>query len=109
MTQARRLLTLAFRANQRGETEIAARIATLAFACEDSASLFEEIHSATKTADAETNSVVLTEDKLREAEASTGGSIFTTEGEAQLLAIAEKVHKAGFPKVAQSIARTTAR
>ncbi len=104
MTQARRLLTLAFRANQRGESEIAARIATLAFSCEDSASLFEEIHAATKTADAETDSVALTEDKLRQAEASTQGSIFTTEGEQQLMAIAEKVHKAGFPKVAKSIA-----
>ncbi len=104
MTQARRLLTLAYRANQRGETDIAARIATLAFACEDSASLFEEIHSATKTADAATDSVAQAEATLRQAEASTSGSIFTTEGEQQLMAIAEKVHKAGFPKVAKSIA-----
>lgn len=104
MTQARRLLTLAYRANQRGETEIAARIATLAFAQEDAATLFEEIHSATKATDAETNAVQQAEAKLRQAEASTQGSIFTTEGAQQLMVIAEKVHKAGFPKVAKSIA-----
>jgi hypothetical protein len=105
MTQARRLLTLAYRANQRGETEIAARIATMAFAQEDAASLFEEIHSATKVDDEATDRVRSAEAAMRQAEASTQGSIFTVEGTKQLLAIAEKVHKAGFPKVAQSIAR----
>jgi len=105
MTRARRLLTLAYRANQRGEKEIAARIATMAFAQEDAASLFEEINSTTEVADEITSKVRQAENILRKAEASSEGSIFTQEGAKQLLTIAEKAHKAGYTKIAQSIKR----
>jgi hypothetical protein len=105
MTRARRLLTLAYKAHQRGETEIASRIATLAFAEPDSASLFEEINSTTEIADEVAVTVQNAEAILRKAEGSTEGSIFTSEGVDKLLAIAKKIHQAGLHKVAKSVAR----
>jgi hypothetical protein len=105
MTRARRLLTLAYKAHQRGEQEIASRIAILAFTEPDSASLFEEINSETEIADEADVTVQNAEAILRKAEGSTEGSIFTEEGVDKLLAIAKKIHQAGFPKVAKSIAR----
>ena len=105
MMKARRLLTLAYKAHQRGEQEIASRIATLAFNEPDSASLFEEIHSTTEIEDEADETVQNAEAILRKAEGSTEGSIFTEEGVVKLLAIAKKIHQAGFPKVAKSIAR----
>lgn len=105
MTSARRLLTLAYRAHQRGEPEIASRIATLAFDESDSAALIEEINSTTEIADKVAVTVRNAEAILRKAEGSTEGSIFTGEGVDKLLAIAKKLHQAGFPKVAKSIAR----
>ena len=105
MTRARRLLTLAYKAHQRGEQEIASRIATLAFDEPDSAPLFEKIN----TDDDETSEASVTvqnaEAILRKAEGSTKGSIFTEEGVDKLLAIAKAIHQAGYPKVAKSIAR----
>jgi hypothetical protein len=106
MTRARRLLTLAYKAHQRGEPEIASRIATLAFDETDSASLIEEINSTPETADTTVAVTVRNAEAiLRKAEGSTKGSIFTGEGVDKLLAIAKKLHQAGFPKVAKSIAR----
>lgn len=105
MTRARRLLTLAYRSHQRGEQEIASRIATLAFNEPDAASLFEEIHSATEISDEWAVTIQNAEAILRKAESSTEGSIFTSEGIERLLAIAKKIHQDGFPKVAKSIAR----
>ena len=110
MTRARRLLTLAYRAHQRGEQEIASRIAVLAFAEPDSASLIEEINSTTEPdevdeVDEGAVTVQNAEAILRKAEGSTEGGIFTAEGVDKLLAIAKKIHQAGFPKVAKSIAR----
>ena len=105
MTRARRLLTLAYKAHQRGEQEIASRIAILAFTEPDSASLFEEINSTTGIANEVAVTVQNAEAILRKAEGSTKGSIFTEEGVNKLLAIAKKIHQAGFPKVAKSIAR----
>ncbi len=106
MTRARRLLTLAYKAHQRGEAEIASRIAILAFDEQDSAPLFEKIN---KDDDDETSEAAVTvqnaEAILRKAEGSTKGSIFTQEGVEKLLAVAKKIHQAGFPKVAKSIAR----
>jgi rubrerythrin len=106
MTRARRLLTLAYKAHQRGEQEIASRIAILAFDEQDSAPLFEKIN---KDDDDEKTEAAVTvqnaEAILRKAEGSTNGSIFTEEGVEKLLAIAKKIHQAGFPKVAKSIAR----
>ena len=105
MTRARRLLTLAYKAHQRGEPEIAARIAVLAFDEQDSAPLFEKIN----TDDEETSEAAVTvqnaEAILRKAEGSTEGSIFTEEGVDKLLAVAKKIHQAGLPKVAKSLAR----
>ena len=103
MTRARRLLTLAYKAHQRGEPEIAARIAVLAFDEQDSAPLFEEINSDETAESAVT--VQNAEAILRKAEGSTEGSIFTEEGVEKLLAVAKKIHQAGFPKVAKSVAR----
>ena len=97
MTRARRLLTLAYKAHQRDEQEIAARIATLAFNEPDAASLFEEIHSATEIADEADVTVQNAEAILRKAEGTTEGSIFTEEGVEKLLAVAKKIHQAGFP------------
>ncbi len=105
MTRARRLLTLAYKAHQRGETEIASRISILAFTEPDAASLFEEINSGTEILDEKEQTTRNAEAILRQAEASTEGSIFTTEGVEKLLVIAQKVHTAGLPKVAKSIAR----
>lgn len=105
MTRARRLLTLAYKAHQRSENDIAARIATLAFESSDAASLFEEINSTTEIADEQTQKVRNAEAMLRRAEGSTEGTIFTPEGIERLLAIAQKVHQAGYPKVAKSIAQ----
>jgi rubrerythrin len=105
MTRARRLLTLAYKAHQRGEQEIASRIAILAFDEQDSAPLFEEINS---TGDEKTEAAVTVQNAeaiLRKAEGSTEGSIFTEEGVEKLLAVAKKIHQAGFPKVAKSVAR----
>jgi len=105
MIRARRLLTLAYMAHQRGEPEIASRIATLAFAEPDAASLFEEIRSTTEIVD-ETNATVQNAmSTLRKAEEVTEGSIFSAEGVETLLTIAKKAHQAGFPKLAKSIAR----
>ena len=105
MTSARRLLTLAYRAHQRSEPEIAARIATLAFDEADSAELFEEVNSPAKANQEVAVTVQNAEAILRKAEGSTEGSIFTEEGVDKLLAIAKKIHQAGYPKVAKSIAR----
>ena len=105
MTSARRLLTLAYRAHQRNEPEIAARIATLAFDESDSAELFEEVNSPGKVSEEVAVTVQNAEAILRKAEGSTEGSIFTEEGVDKLLAIAKKIHQAGFPLVAKSIAR----
>jgi rubrerythrin len=106
MTRARRLLTLAYKAHQRGEQEIASRIAILAFDEQDSAPLFEKIN---KDDDDETAEAAVTvqnaEAILRKAEGSTEGSIFTAEGVEKLLAVAKKIHQAGFPKVARSVAK----
>ena len=104
MTRAQRLLTLAYKAHQRSETEIAGRIVSLAFAEPDVAALFEKIN-ATENA-APSTDVEQTEAALRAAEAFSTGSILSKEGIAQLMVIAEKVHKAGMPKVAALIART---
>ena len=101
MTRAQRLLTLAYKAHQRGEEAIAGRIVLFAFAESDSAQLFEKINSG---ASPETSEVDRAEATLRAAEASTKGSIFSSEGSEQLLAIAEKAHKDGLPKVAAAIA-----
>ena len=106
MTRARRLLTLAYKAHQRGEQEIASRIAILAFDEQDSAPLFEKINKddGDETAEAAVT-VQNAEAILRKAEGSTKGSIFTEEGVERLLAVAKKIHQAGFPKVAKSVAR----
>ena len=105
MTRARRLLTLAYKAHQRSEPEIASRIATLAFDEPVSASLFEEINSTRVVADEVAVTVQNAEAILRKAEGSTEGGIFTEEGVDKLLAIARKLHQAGYPKVAKSISR----
>lgn len=101
MTRAQRLLTLAYKAHQRGEEAIAGRIVSFAFAETDSAQLFEQI-SAAPTAG--TSEVDKAEATLRAAEATTSGAIFSAKGSEQLLAIAEKAHKDGLPKVAAVIA-----
>ena len=100
MTRAQRLLTLAYKAHQRGETAIAGRITAFAFDETDSAQLFEKISSETSG----TSDVERAEATLRAAEASTKGSIFSSEGSAKLLSIAEKAHKGGLPKIAAAIA-----
>lgn len=104
MTRARRLLTLAYRAHQRDEREIAARISTLAFESDDAGNLFEALSSETDSDGGEEDAVKDTEAALRKAEAATAGKIFTPAGEASLLAIAEKLHQAGLPKIAKSVA-----
>ncbi len=101
MTRAQRLLTLAYKAHQRGEEELAGRITTFAFADPDSAQLFEKINAETSPDHSE---VERAEATLRAAEASTKGPIFSREGSEQLLAIAEKAHKDGLPQVAAVIA-----
>lgn len=93
---AQRLLALAFKAHQRGEKEIAGRLAVLAFDASEGNNIIEATEAVS-----ETDKV---EDALRKAEASAQGNIFSTEGVSKLLAIAEKVHQAGYPKVAKSIA-----
>ena len=105
MNRAQRLLTLAYKAHQRGEHAIAGRITSLAFDDPDVAAAFHEMNDEDPVAlkAAARSEVQETEDVLRRAEAATKGSIFTAEGEARLLEIAGKVHKAGFPKVAKSI------
>jgi hypothetical protein len=105
MTRSRRLLTLAYKAHQRGEREIASRIAILAFSEPDAADLLEEINSGVEIADEHEDTIRNAEAILRKAEALAEGGVFTAEGAASLLAIAEKVHKAGLPKVARSIVR----
>jgi hypothetical protein len=101
MTRAKRLLTLAYKAHQRGEEAIAARISAFAFAEADSAQLFEDINSETPSGNSDVDRAEAT---LRAAEASTKGSIFSGKGSEQLLAIAEKAHKDGLPNVAAAIA-----
>jgi hypothetical protein len=101
MTRAKRLLTLAYKAHQRGEGEIAGRITAFAFAEPESAQLFESINADNTSGSSE---VERTEATLRAAEATTEGSIFSSTGNAQLLAIAEKAHKDGLPKIAAAIA-----
>lgn len=101
MTRAQRLLTLAYTAHTRGEEAIAGRITALAFSDPDSATLFEKINAETSSGDSD---VERAEATLRAAEASTEGSIFTVEGSEQLMAIAEKAHKDGLPKIAVAIA-----
>ena len=105
MTRARRLLTLAYKAHQRGEQEIASRIAILAFDEQDSAPLFEKIGKDDDETSEASVTIQNAEAILRKAEGSTEGGIFTEEGVDKLLAIADKIHQAGFPKVAQSVAR----
>ena len=102
-TRANRLLTLAFRAHERGEPEIASRMATLAFNSPDSSSIIEALQSS--ASGKPESDVERAEAMLRKAEASTKGDVFTAEGKANLLTIAEKVHSAGFSKVAKSIAK----
>lgn len=104
MTRAQRLLTLAYKAHQRGETAIASRITAFAFAEPDSAELFEKINAETAPAASGTSDVERAEATLRAAEATTEGSIFSSEGSDALLAIAEKAHKDGLPKIAAAIA-----
>lgn len=101
MTRAQRLLTLAYKAHQRGEETIATRITAFAFAEPDSAQLFEKIASEKTSGNSE---VERAEATLRAAEATTKGSIFSSRGSEQLLAIAEKAHKDGLPKIAAAIA-----
>ncbi len=101
MTRAQRLLTLAYKAHQRGEEDIAGRITTLAFSETDSAGIFEKLSAETSPG---TSDVDRAEATLRAAEASTEGAIFTSAGSEQLLAIAEKAHKDGLPQVAAVIA-----
>jgi hypothetical protein len=105
MTRAQRLLTLAYKAHQRSETEIAGRIVSLAFAEPDVAAVFEKIN-ATENVEEPSTEVERAEAALRAAEASTSGNILSEEGTKQLMVIAEKVHKAGLPKVAAALART---
>ena len=105
MTRARRLLTLAYKAHQRGEQEIASRIAILAFDEQDSAPLFEKISKDDDETSEASVTIQNAEAILRKAEGSTEGSIFTEEGVEKLLAVAKKIHQAGFPKVAKSVAR----
>jgi ribosomal protein S12 methylthiotransferase accessory factor YcaO len=100
MTRAQRLLTLAYKAHQRGEEAISGRIVSFAFADADSAELFEKINDDSSG----TSEVDRAEATLRAAEASTKGSIFSSKGSETLLAIAEKAHKDGLPKVAAAIA-----
>jgi multidrug resistance efflux pump len=92
---------LAYKAHQRGEEAIAGRIVSFAFADADSAELFEKIGSEDSSG---TSEVDRAEATLRAAEASTKGSIFSSKGSETLLAIAEKAHKDGLPKVAAAIA-----
>ena len=105
MKRAVRLLTLAYKAHQRGETEIASRISTLAFAEPDAAEMFEDIHTVLTSSEQVDDEVYSAEAILRKAEATAEGKIFTSEGVEQLLDIARATHQAGFPKVAKSISR----
>ncbi len=100
MTRAHRLLSLAFQTQQRGETAIAGRIVSLAFAEPEAAAMIESLNGKPTAGTPEQKAEAI----LRKAEASTQGSIFTTEGTSSLLAIAEKAHKDGLPKIAQLIA-----
>jgi hypothetical protein len=102
MTRAQRLLTLAYKAHQRGEEAIASRITAFAFAEPDSAQLFEKINA--EKASGKLTEVERAEATLRAAEATTKGSIFSSKGSEQLLSIAEKAHKNGLPKIAAAIA-----
>ncbi len=101
MTRAQRLLTLAYKAHQRGEETIAARITAFAFAEPDSAQLFEKIASEKTSGNSEVDRAEAT---LRAAEATTKGAIFSSRGSDALLAIAEKAHRDGLPKIAAAIA-----
>lgn len=101
MTRAQRLLTLAYKAHQRGEETIATRITAFAFAEPDSAQLFEKIASEKTSGDSEVDRAEAT---LRAAEATTKGAIFSSKGSDALLAIAEKAHRDGLPKIAAAIA-----
>ena len=101
-TRANRLLILAYRAHQRGETEIAGRMAALAFQSPDAESIVQAVQNAPEEPQTD---VEKAEAILRKAEASTKGNIFTEDGTAALLSIAEKLHDSGMPKVAKSIAR----
>jgi len=92
---------LAYKAHQRGEETIAARITAFAFAEPDSAQLFEKITAEKTSGNSE---VDLAEATLRAAEATTEGAIFSSRGSDTLLAIAEKAHKDGLPKIANAIA-----
>lgn len=106
MNRAQRLLALACQTYKRGEAAIAGRIALLAFEDPNIETVLQELSEAGDTlAEVGAEEVRDVEDALRRAEAATKGSIFTNEGVDRLLAIAEKVHKAGFPKVANSIVR----
>jgi len=101
MTRAKRLLTLAYKAHQRNEPELAGRIVTFAFAEPEAADIFESINASDVSVDAGTKKAEAT---LRAAEAATEGNIFTEGGTEKLLEIAGKAHKAGLPKVAKLIA-----
>lgn len=107
MTRARRLLTLAYKAAQRGETAIAGRVATIAFAEADAPALFEEVNASTEIGDEAATAVQKAEAVLRKAEATTNGPIFSEEAIARFLSIAKKIHDAGYPKLAKSLARAT--
>ena len=104
MNRAQRLLTLAYKADQRNEKDIAGRIVSLAFAEPEMAEVFERLNAKPTTLATASSDDDQAETVLRRAEASTQGSIFTVEGTRQLLAIAEKAHKDGLPKVAKLIA-----
>ena len=103
MTRAKRLLTLAYRAHQRNEPEIAGRIVAFAFAEPEASEMFEQINAEPGTAVAEPE-VTQAEDALRRAEASTKGNVFSAEGARRLLAIADKAHKDGLTQIAKLIA-----
>ena len=103
MNRAQRLLTLAYRAHQRNEPELAGRIVTFAFAEPETADLFERIN-ASDAAPVDTVPFKEVEATLRAAEAATKGNLFTEGGTEKLLEIAGKAHKAGLPKVAKLIA-----
>jgi len=103
MNRAQRLLTLAYKAHQRNEPELAGRIVTFAFAEPETAELFERINASDDEAGVDSDTKKA-EDALRAAEASTAGNIFTAGGTEKLLEIAGKAHKAGLPKVAKLIA-----
>jgi rubrerythrin len=104
MTRAKRLLTLAYKAHQRNEPEIAGRIMTFAFAEPEAAKMFEQLNETSTQSVTQPSGVAQAEAALRAAEAATTGSIFSDAGASRLLAIADKAHKDGLPQIAKLIA-----